>query len=356
MDIHQDNLHSELLKIASVVEVPGYVANAEVVTKEASDANKDALFADEYNRRYSIASPEDTWMSAAYFAKTAEFDGYSASQYEFIENRIKTAADVYGIRSDVDAVFEAFKRPSSADMLEVIEKEAEDNDSNYGYAELRMYPMFDEQGVKMANAYFTQYCFNYPGNMRRTIAKNIMRKSAEYGVDVDDRVRKEAGVGMPNLDFMVEQLCDRVYRAPNAEAGAPLLKAAELISEMGIEALGKNFEKFAELVESFDEAFGINKEYGKKYLAPSDFIFDVSIKEAEDFLSDKVSLGKYTFSLEKLAELPLEVYTAALGEDFSDRIKTAEATVDKEKLGDELYSLPIPDKNALVDAIKNYTI
>jgi hypothetical protein len=350
MDIHQDNLHSELLKIANAITIPEYVADAETTTKEAADTAKESLFADQYNRRYSIASPEDTWISAAYFAKTAEEDGYSQKEYELVESRIKTAADIYGIRADVDQVFSTFAKP------EIIEKAAEDEDSNYGYATLRMYPMFDENGVKLANAFFAEHCFKYPGEMRHTIAKNIMRKSAEYGVDVDDRVRKEAGIGIPNLDFMVEQICDRVYRAPNAEAGAPLLKAAELISTMAIGDIGNKLEKFAELVETFDESFGINKEYGKKFLAPSDFIFDVSIKEAEDFLSDKVSLGKYTFSLEKLAELPLEVYTAALGEDFSDRIKTAEATVDKEKLSDELYSLPIPDKNALVDAIKDYTM
>jgi predicted KAP-like P-loop ATPase len=81
---------------------------------------------------------------------------------------------------------------------------------------------------------------------------------------------------------------------------------------------------------------------------PSDFMFDVTLKSAEEALEDAVELDKHIFSLSKLAELSPSVYEAILGEDFVKAIvKSGSTTIDKEKLADNLFSLPKPDKSAL---------
>ena len=47
------------------------------------------------------------------------------------------------------------------------------------------------------------------------------------------------------------------------------------------------------------------------------------------------------------------MFTSCLGEDFGERVKSAEG-IDRGKLADELHSLPMPDKKALLKSIREY--
>ena len=349
MDIIHDGPHAVLIQINDKYGLPEYVKKAEdVFTQESADKLPDRLFADPVNRRYPISSKADTWLSAAYFAKTAEYDGYNPALKDFIGQTIKEAASFYGIKDDVESIMDKIMNPPK-------EKTAADDDQNYGYPEGRMYPMFDETGVKLAGEYFEENRNAYPLEMRRTIARNIMRKAAELVVDIPDVVRREAGVGMPRIDFMSIQLVDRAGRAPNEKLAEAMLELNRGLLAAKMSELIPVLEKTAETVAEFDKITGLDQKYGTTVLSPADFLFDISTKQAEDYVEDTVQLGKYIFSVEKLAELPENVYADALGDAFVERVKTAGA-LDKDKLSDELNSLPLPDKNALLESIEQYSI
>lgn len=345
MDILHDSSHRTWYqlgtKFASII--PDYVMDSEFPTKEAGDNLGFREFADEGRRLFPIDSPAAVWMSAAYFAKNGEA-AYSPVLQTAVEARIKQAADIYGIRKDVDGIMAAVRTAFT-------EKQASDGDSNYGWVRNgeRKYPMFDATGVKKAGAYFTENRFMYPPAMRKAIAAAIMDKAAAFNVTVDDAVRREAGHGLPRRDTLMAELLHRAELAKNAECSALVANINDLLSCASPEEMGEMLEKVAEVVDLFDQIEGFDKHYGKKLLSPADILYDIDVKAAEEAVQDSVELNRHVFSLKKLAELSLDVFEAALGEDFVSRIKTAEGKVDKAKLGDELFSLPRPDRAALED-------
>lgn len=72
------------------------------------------------------------------------------------------------------------------DRLTYKEKEALP-DSVFGLPERREYPMPDAAHVRAAEAYF-RYC---PENLKPRLAKAILARAKEFGVDVESQVVKE---------------------------------------------------------------------------------------------------------------------------------------------------------------------
>lgn len=349
MDITDDNLRATLYNICKKGEAPEYVTEASPLTKEAAASLPDALFADRVNRRYPIDSKANTWLSACYFAKTASTDGYGTeTMRNYVESCIKLAADKYGIRKDVDAAMERIRSVP-------IEKKAADDLSNYGWPEQKKYPMFDERGVKLANEYFSENAFKYGPELRREIARNILRKSAEYGISPKDRVRTEAGEGIQRRDFTAAQLLDRVKAGSvaNTKLAMAFSDVSKTMLELPPERYVKLMDKFAELVQAYDEANGFDDGYGKRFHSPAELMHGMSMKEAEALKEDTVILKDTGFSITKLASLPIEVFTDALGDEFGERVKSASG-IDRDKLADELHSMPEPDKGALLRSILTY--
>ena len=317
MDITQDNLHATLYHVCKD-GAPEYVTNSRILTKEAAAGIPDALFADRTNRRYPIDTKANTWLSAAYFAKTAEQDNYSTrTMRDYVESVIKLAADKHGIRKDVDEAFEKYS-------AKPVEKRAADDESNYGWPSERKYPMFDERGVKLACSYFDENAFNYPPAMRKEIAKRILTKCAEYGVRPSDRVRTEAGQGFQMREYVAAQLADRIKACGNrgnlklASAMADVMHA---LLTRPMKAYVGDIEKVAGIVDGFDRLAGFDNEYGTRFHSPAEIFHGRSVKEASDMLDDSVRLGSDVFSITKLAGLPFDLFTSALGDDFGDMIR-----------------------------------
>lgn len=346
MDILQDNTRAVLLSIGDNCDVPDYVMKSDVVEKSASYDFRDTLFADDIHRRFPLDSKASTWLSAAYFAKTAELDYDDKSTRDYVWGNIKRAADIYGISDDVEKVYSDIASPKQ-------EKSAADVESNWGDFGLRIYPMFDAEGVKQASDYFERNCYRLLPATRHKVAKNIVRKAAEYSVPYGEKVRMEAELGIPDRSFLVENMLDRVRRFDDPVKQAAVAKLTEGVLEASTEEISENIEKIAHTIEDFDRELGLDLKYNREVLPPSHFCFDISVKEAEDQINDSVEIDGHVFSVSKLAELPEEVYTNALGDDFGSRIKTAEK-IDRSKLKDEIYSLPLPDKKALVRSIREY--
>ena len=340
MDILHDNSHSILFQISNNYEMPKYVMDSELLDKSAADKLSDRLFADPVGREYPINSKANTWLSAAYLAKTAENN-------QPVEKTILKAAETYGIKDDVTKIMTDIKNPGE-------EKSASDDDSNYGYPEEKRYPMFDSDGVKKANAYFEENAYLYPAEMRKKIASNILKKSAAYHIIPSETVRMEAGYGIPRRDFMTAQILDRAHRTDNEKAVSALLKANEAILTASPTEVFGVLDKIAEVVSDFDEMTGLNYTYGRTVIAPSQFIYDIPVKEAEEMVEDTVVLGDNAFCATKLAELPASVYASTLGDDFVSRVEK-DGEINPSLLADELNSLPAPDKSALVDSIKAIT-
>lgn len=355
-DFLNDNSNRIWLQIGEkhASEVPTYVMNYTMPTKEAASQIEEELYADPARRLFPIDTPAATWLSAAYFMKQGDNLPYKKGEKAYVKACIDKAASIHGISEDVIKIAKAIENETEP------EKQAEDDNDSYGWVMrnshtneviARKYPMFDGRGVKMASSYFDENRSHYPLAIRRMIARNIMKRAEIHSVGIDDlnpSVLREAGYGIPRKDVLMEEILERAYLTKDAESAILLANINEMVANMPQEEVAQSLDKIAEVIEAFDQTSGLDKYYNTKILMPADFLFDINLKTAEEALVDSVELDRHVFSLTKLAELPTELYQNILGDEFVKAVvKTGTSQIDKEKLADNLYSLPKPDKTAL---------
>ena len=320
-------------------DAPPYVKSASFAEQEPP-APRHAFYADEVSRELPCNSRAETWASARFFAKHASDEAYRTTRAD-IEYNLQKAASIYGITDDVSKILTHTEEVKTA------------SDKDYGWVRNgeRKYPMFDATGVKLAAEYFEDNKFKYPFPMRNEIAKNILRKAAEFDVTVPDGIRKTAGHGVARRDNVVNELLIRAELCSDVDTGLALAKMAEHVAEGGTEVLAGTTDKIAELVEDTDIIENWRGRYGKDMTAPEDFLFDMDIKQAEAIVNDVIEIGGDALSLSKLAELPDETFDNVLGEGFAESVKEAGA-IDPKKLGEALAAKSVEDLNELSHALK----
>lgn len=356
-DVFHDNSHRVLVQISNSHPdlIPDYVMKYTLPDKEAASEIDDELFADQARRMFPMDNPASAWLSAAYLHKHAAEENLPLSDVEIrhVASVLEKAGEVYGIAGDIDAISSVFY---------VEEKEAEDTDEAYGWVMRhdktgevlgRKYPMFDKRGVKLASDYFAEYRNRYPAGVRRGIARRIMKRANDLGVDVDtlkSAVHKEAGYGLPRRDVLMSELLERAHLTKDAESAAALANINDLVAAMDAQEINENLNKIAEVIDTFDRQADLVKDYGRRILMPADFLYDIDIKEAEAVVEDSVELDKYVFSATKLAELPQNTFIPILGPEFGKAIvKEGSTEIDREKFIDTISGLKTEDRAALED-------
>ena len=331
--------YNEWKACAADDDAPSYVKLAGFAER-APLPPRHAFYADEVSKELPCNTRAETWTSARYFAIHAGDEAYRTTKVD-IEYNLQKAAGIYGISEDVSKILTHTAEVKTA------------SDKDYGWVRdgERKYPMFDETGVKLAAEYFEDNKFKYPFQMRSEIAKNILRKAAEFNVTVPDGIRKTAGHGVARRDNVVNELMIRAELCSDVDTGLALAKMAEHVAESGMDALDGTAEKIAELVEDTDIIENWRGRYGKDMTAPEDFLFDMDVKQAEALVNDVIEIGGDALSLSKLAELPDETFDDVLGEGFAESVKEAGA-IDPNKLGEALAARPVEDLNELSHVLK----
>ena len=357
-DVLNDNSHAVLYKIAQDMEfkLPKYVEQGIPLEKDAAAATSDALFADDVNRKFPLTDKANTWLSGAYFAKTAA-DSYDPPEYRRIAGRIIKAAEIYGISGDVCHVMGEIigKQVKAAEAQ--LEKEAEAAEACYGEPETGGYPMFDEDQVKMANDYFEENAYAYDWRRRASIAKNILRKSAEYGIIPAETVRKEAGAGFPRRDFLAENLLSReaaFERLGLHKLAGDMRRTIKIVCEADPEDLMKHLEPLREMVSGADELGGLDEDYGRRFLPPADFIFDIGDDEAKDFHDDTVSLGGELLSARALSGLPRKIFESVMSPSMVDGLFDG-GKLSPKKISITIVKMSPRNQTGLLDSIKDFT-
>ena len=351
MDSTTDNSFRTLWGIVKAAGTPpDYVVNGALVDEKDAEALPDTSFADSVHRRFPVTDRANTWASAGYFAKTASDMGYSKIERDIVESRIKRAAHVYGIDNDVDDIM------SKVTCVPQV-KQAADDESNYCDPEHRGFPVFDKEGAEMANAFFSKHAYKYGHDRRMSIAKNIMKKSAEYGVKVAEQVRLSAGAGFPNREALAEHL---LFRANELMARGTYKMAEELCkfaSEICVcsdEDLFRNKEGLFDAISGMDEVTGLDECYGRKFCAPEEVMFDITPDSMKEVIDDAVPMGGDTFSAKALSDLPRALFEKVLPKEMVDGMMEG-GKISPKKLSVTIISLKSPESSHLKRTIKDFT-
>lgn len=353
MDSTTDNSFRTLWKLTKVAGMPDYVKEGSFVDAQDASALPDSSFADVINRRFPLTDRANTWASAGYFAKTASEYGYSKIESENVLARIKRAAALYGIDKDVS---ELMSKVAEQGRPAVVKKASEDK-ANYCDPDNMGYPVFDKSGAEMANDFFTKHAYKYGHERRMAIAKNIMRKCAEYGVSPTEQVRLSAGNGFPNREALAESMFFRAHELMDRgvyKMAEELCKFAKEICICSDEDLDQNREGIFHALSGIDEMTGIDDLYGRKFNAPEELVFDITPDSVKEVIDDAVPMGRETFSAKALAGLPRSLFDMVLPKEMVDGMMD-EGRLSPKKMSVTIISLKSPEKSHLLNTIKGFT-
>lgn len=341
-----------IVKTAGDSGVPGYLVEGTLVDCKEAEALPDTSFADRVHRRFPLTDKANTWASAGYFAKTASECGYSKQEHDCVLARIKRAAEVYGIGKEID---EIMSKIASAEAP-ANEKQAEDP-ANYCDPEHRGYPVFDKKGAELASGFFSRNAYKYGHERRMSIARNIMRKCAEYGVKPDEQVRLSAGDGFPNREVLAENLLFRaneLMRRGTYKMASELCKFAKEICICSDEDLDSNREGLFDAIAGMDEITGIDDCYGRKFCSPEECVFDIPLSAMKDVVDDAVPMGDDTFSAKALSGLPRALFEKVLPKEVIDGMME-DGKISPKKLSVTIISLKSPESSHLKRTIKDFS-
>lgn len=355
MDSITDNSFRTLWGLMKVAGTPDYLRDGTVVDEKDAEALPSTVFADRAHRRFPLTDKANTWVSAGYFAKTAAEHGYSPEEREMVLGNIKRAADIYGIGKDVE---EMMKKVAGQDEhTQDLVKQAAEDKANYCDPDHMGYPVFDKSGAAMANDFFTKHAYKYGHERRMKIAKNIMRKCAEYGVKVAEQVRLSAGAGFPNREVLAENLFFRANELMNRgvyKMAEELCKFAKEICICSDEDLDKNREGIFNAIGGIDEVTGMDDGYGTRFLAPEEMVFDVTPESMKEIIDDAIPMGNDTFSAKALAGLPRALFEKVLPKEMVDGMMDGEK-ISPKKLSITIIGLKSPETSHLLKTIKGFT-
>lgn len=354
MDSTTDNSFRTLWGIMKTAGTPDYLANGALVDANDAASLPDAAFADCVNRRFPLTDKANTWVSAGYFAKTASAEGYSKASADAVRSRILRAADVYGIGADVRMMMDKIAESEKPAQMD---KTAADDASNYCDPEHRGYPVFDKEGAALANEFFERNAYKYGHERRREIAKNIMKKCAEYGVQTSEQVRMSAGDGFPNRDTLAENLLFRANELMNRgtyKMASELCKFAQEVCECSDEDLDRNRDGLFDAISGIDEMTGIDDCYDRKFCAPEELVFDITPGSMRDMIEDAIPLGHETFSAKALSMLPRALFESVLPHSRVMYMMEG-GKISPKKLSVTIISMKSPESSHLLRNIKDYT-
>ena len=170
MDFYHDPLGKTLKKIASVL--PENVKTAELAEVEKLP---DSAFAWPEKRAFPIHRPEDILLSTAYYCSDVQ-DGKEMPPC--VKQNLVKAAYIWKIEDQFQKVAESAAQLTSRKPVQ----EYWGLQENYKGKELKRYPLFDAQHVKMASEYFSKQYAHYPMLWRIKIASKIEKRAQDLGV------------------------------------------------------------------------------------------------------------------------------------------------------------------------------
>jgi hypothetical protein len=346
MDQSNDLSGQQLHRLTKLYVAPEFVKKADINSLCGEPDMSQDLYGDPIHKLYPCHSQTATWASMAFFLdKKAELKPNDA---ELIEQRIVRFADYHGIQHAINDLTK-----KAADNVTGTEAELPDDifalvltDS---VDKRRHFPMRNAKEVKTAAAYLDKNRDYFPYNLRRDYADRVLQKSAQYGANLGEHVdfiERQAGHGACATKTAVCMLRDRVKAAQKGpgsmtELQTNMLQLADMfeqhpskLREPGVRV------KLASVVDDFDRATGLYRDYGEWLQRPEDVLFELTREKMASVVKDHCSTT--TGNIYKLADverLRIDDVRDQLGEEFADALKGIGAYVDSEKAAEVIPTM-----------------
>jgi len=330
-DQSTDYSKKELYTLLRDADLPEYVKTAEVDDYDQLANLPKQAFADSNRKIYPINDPSRVYISNAYFtSKKADIQKLYGEKYASqIENKIKEAAEIFGISEDLEAYSQNYEKQASEDYEQQYLGEFIISGSD-----LNLYPVKTAQDLHDNAEHFIKNISNYPFDWREKIAKEIVKVAQKLNVDeIPDLVLKYAGYYYPdfeNLETEIWRRSTKLKKEASVDAYNRLKEDVKNISSVD------EVMKLAETLYHIENMEGLydNIKVASVLGDPVDKIFTKSIeKVAEDLNFIEAHGDKY--AVEDLQKVSKDKYQEAFGFDLDP--------LDLEKFADVFPTMPRSD-------------
>lgn len=291
--------------------------------EDSVDELPNHAFADPYNRKFPVHTPEQATLSF-FYAKYA-----NASVPEHVMAEINTALDAYNID------------PAKLEVLQQKTASSE-NPEDYLFNDPNSYPVRDEREVKLAEARLLEQSHKLSPERKVAVFSKLARAARLHGVKLANQSMAFAGHAKAEPERVLAAIAQRVFlkTAENAEIAAHQETLSELhktISRRPYELNNPETQaKLASFLAVTDKIHGFTSKYGPDLLDPIDALYSV-VKVAA---ADSVPLGpKYSVSASALAGVPATFFSDALGPDFAETVAPG-GQLDMEQAQQVIGTLP----------------
>lgn len=326
-DQSTDHSGKELYAFLQNVEAPEFVKQAELSDLDDLSGLEKTAFADESFKAYPINSKANVYLSHVHFVnkEAALKKEYGEGHAARIAQKIKVAADIFGITEELDS----YNRQRKANVKTASSKEI--GFVKIGSASLPTYSYKTASDLSKVASAFSADLSSFSFADRVSISQELLKAAQEENVDeLPDLVAKYAGLGFPDRVSIENELLRRGGRLNkcasfpkiaqdirDAKNNEELLKAAQVLNELEVEQ-GLYFnEKVARVLGDF-----------------VDHVFMTAEKVAE-IMDGVIYIGKTAFDKDELKTIHADVYKQAFGMDI-DPVKIADYK-------DELATMPASD-------------
>jgi len=330
-DQQTDYSSKQLYSFLADAELPEYVKTAEVDDMLTLGGLPKEAFADSERRIYPLNSPSRVFVSNAYFLdKQADIKKIYGEAYVCkLENRIKEAADIFGITEDLEAYSAERNQKTAADYEPKTMCNFKVGDQSFD-----LYVVKTASDLEKAAEDFVSNIRNFPFETRVDTCKNMVKAAEDLNVDdLPDLVCKYAGMFYPDLGGLDAEIWRRSTKLKK-QANVKLYNdiRADLSNMTSMDEVMKLAEVLYH-VENMEGAYD-NVKVASLLGDPVDKIFTLSIeKTASELNYIEMSGNKYKF--DDLCKVGKDTYEEAFGMELDPN--------DFNKLADVLPTMPRSD-------------
>ncbi len=353
VDQSNDTNGQQLYQLLRRYDPPKFVKAAGVDEQLGSRPLPTHLYAEPTRQRFPCDTPAATWLSAAFFFDQRK--QLPPKLADWTEQRLLGFATAHGIDHEVAelrqkvAVFQAPPDDSGfpgADFA-LVRRDAT------GKVVERAYRIHNAVSVKAAADYLKTYRHSFTYPERREIARKILEKAAAYGAAVAEYaefLERQAGYGASSADEVAELLLNRARLL--GRGGGPdqravqvqLAKLAQMCLQKPAQLDCDSRTRLAEIVDQFDQTYGLAGNYTDVVPAPEDVLFRATRTGASKLASQLCETAVGTvYPVESFSELRLPELADHMGADFANAITKDGLHVDPELLAEVVRTLPRGD-------------
>jgi len=317
-DHTQDTSRGHLFKIGSLIHMPDFVKEAELVSPEDLKTLPSESFADPDKRQFPVPTPADTWLSTTYFTKQAA--EYPRGLRNEISQRLLTAIDFWQIGDSFTYSPEQLVKEAAAPVMTITYTH---KDMEEARAQVCTFEDFEKVASDLL-----AHKEKYPWDTRRDVAKQLLQAPKEFLSKVADEqivaLQRTAGMQKAALSTVKQVVKDRMsylHKAGHIEAVQTLKNGFEELEKTASgDIVDEAFlDKTAALVDDLTRFVGLcsaNHCYTRQMPACEDVFGGVVNKQAQAMKSQYILLPNGT--LVKTSEIQKQA--KAIGEFCKDAL------------------------------------